>query len=115
MATLTGDSVSRRDAFVARLFEATLGAWDLAAVYIGVRLGLYRVLAERGPLAPGELAAATATHDRYVREWLEQQAVTGILSVDAPDSPPDARRYSLPPGNDEALLDETSLSYVAPI
>ena len=36
---------TRRDALVERLFNATLGAFDLYAVYLGDRLGLYRALA----------------------------------------------------------------------
>ena len=40
----------QRDALVGRLFEATLGAFDLLAVYLGDRLGLYRALAEHGPV-----------------------------------------------------------------
>jgi hypothetical protein len=70
MATST-DVDQRRDALVGRLFEATVGAMDVFAVYIGDRLGLYRPLAERGALTSGELAEATGTHERYAREWLE--------------------------------------------
>lgn len=44
-----------------------------------------------------ELAAKTGTYERYAREWLEQQDVTGILEVDDADEAPEARRYSLPP------------------
>jgi SAM-dependent methyltransferase len=105
----------RRDALVERLFEATLGAMDVLAVYLGDRLGLYRALSERGPLTSGELAEATGTHERYAREWLEQQAASGILEVDAAETAAQERRYSLPPGHDEALLDETSLNYIAPV
>jgi hypothetical protein len=48
----------RRDALVQRLFEATLGTWDLLAVYLGSRLGLYRAL----PVGlVGEGAAGTGT------------------------------------------------------
>src|SRR4029453_8407586 len=43
-----------------------------------------------------------------VREGREQQATTGTPDVY------DERRYTLPPGHDEALLDETSLNYAAP-
>jgi 2-polyprenyl-3-methyl-5-hydroxy-6-metoxy-1,4-benzoquinol methylase len=50
-----------------------------------------------------------------VREWLEQQATGGILDVDAADAGAGARRYQLPPGHAEALLDESSLDYIAPI
>jgi 2-polyprenyl-3-methyl-5-hydroxy-6-metoxy-1,4-benzoquinol methylase len=98
----------RRDALIERLFGATLGALDVASVYLGDRLGLYRTLRYRGPSTSAELAEAAGLNERYVREWLEQQATTGILDVD------DERRFSLPPGHDEALLDEASLNYVAP-
>jgi SAM-dependent methyltransferase len=108
------DAVGRRDALVERLFEATVGTWDLLAVYLGNRLGFYRALAERGSLTSFEAAEATGTHERYVREWLEQQAVSGILDVDGATDPA-MRRYSIPPGHDEALLDQTSLNYITPI
>jgi SAM-dependent methyltransferase len=108
------DAVTRRNALVERLFEATVGTWDVLAVYLGNRLGFYRALAERGSLTSFEAAEATGTHERYVREWLEQQAVSGILDVDGATDPV-MRRYSLPPGHDEALLDATSLNYITPI
>jgi SAM-dependent methyltransferase len=114
MATST-DVDQRRDALVGRLFEATVGAMDVFAVYIGDRLGLYRPLAERGALTSGELAEATGTHERYAREWLEQQAASGILEVEDAEAGAQERRFSLPPGHDEALVDETSLNYVAPV
>jgi SAM-dependent methyltransferase len=98
---------TRRDALVERLFNATLGAFDLFAVYLGDRLGLYRALASSGPMTSPELAAACGIDERYAREWLEQQAVTGILEVlDG--------RFSLPAGHDEALIDEASLAFAAP-
>lgn len=81
---------------------------DLLTVYVGVRLGLYRALADLGASTSQELAEASGLHERYVREWLEQQATTGILEVDGD------LRYALPAGHDEALLDETSLNHIAP-
>jgi 2-polyprenyl-3-methyl-5-hydroxy-6-metoxy-1,4-benzoquinol methylase len=108
------EAAARRDALVERLFQATLGAMDVLAVYLGDRLGLYRALAERGPLASNELAELTGTNERYVREWLEQQASSGILEVDDVQAPARERRYMLPPGHDEALLRETSMAYAAP-
>ena len=53
-------------------------------------------------------------HERYAREWLEQQAATGILEVDDASAGEAERRYSIPEGHDEALLDELSLNYAAP-
>ena len=87
---------------------------DLFGVYLGDRLGLYRALAEAGPLTSSGLAEAAGIHERYAREWLEQQAATGILDVDDVEAEAEERRFSIPPGHDEALLEETSLSYAAP-
>lgn len=116
MSTTTEAEVgARRNALVERLFGAALGTFDLFAVYLGRKLGFYRVLADGAGLAAGELAAATGTNERYAREWLEQQAVAGILDVEDASAAPDARRYSLPEGHDEALLDADSLNFIAPL
>ncbi len=61
---------------------AALATLELANVERGVRLGLYETLWRDGPQTSGELANATGTVERYVREWLEQQAVAGVLEVD---------------------------------
>ncbi len=108
-------TAERRDALVGRLFEATLGAFDLLTVYLGDRLGLYAALSDHGASTSSQLAKAAGIHERYAREWLEQQAMSGILEVDDPDADAGERRYSLPAGHDEALLDETSLNFCAPM
>jgi SAM-dependent methyltransferase len=105
----------RRDAFVGRLFEAVNATFDIFSVYIGLRLGLYRALVATGPSTSAELAASTGTAERHIREWLEQQAVTGVLEVDDASAAGLARRYSLPAGFDEVLLGRDSPSYFAPI
>lgn len=111
-ADVTTDE-ERREALVRKLSADALGALDLLCVYIGDRLGLYRVLASRPALIPAELAAASGVHERYAREWLEQQAVSGILQAENPDAPDDERRYRLPRGHDEVLVDESSLDFMA--
>ena len=103
-------SVQRRDELVERLFEAVLGMNDLYMVYIGDRLGFYRTIADTGKVTSAELAATTGTHERYVREWLEQQAVTGILEVEGKED----RRYRIPDGHEEVLTERDSLDYLAP-
>ena len=113
--TLTADAATRRDDLAARLGAAVLGALDLQAVYIGDRLGLYRALAEGGSATPVELAERAGIHPRYAREWLEHQAVGGALDVDDVDAQPDARRFSLPPGHAEVLLEPESLYLLAPL
>lgn len=102
------------EAFVGRLFEGALGTVDILTVYIGDRLGLYRALQERD-MTPAELAARCSIDERYSREWLEQQAVTGILMVDDASAPEDARRYSLPEGHALVLTDPDSAFSMAPV
>lgn len=114
-AVTTPSEAERRDALTARLFEATVGAFDLLAVHLGIDLGLYAALADRGPATAADLADRAGIDRRYAREWLEQQAVTGILEVDDPDADPDHRRYTLPDGHAEALLDPDSLSAAHPM
>ncbi len=108
------DVDGRRDELVERLFGAVLGMNDLYMVYIGERLGFYRALVEIGPATSAELSAAAGTHERYTREWLEQQAVTGILEVEDPGEGAPARRYRLPAGHEEVLTGRDSLNYLAP-
>jgi SAM-dependent methyltransferase len=109
------DVEAQRDALVGRIFGATLAAMDLFSVYLGDRLGYYGALAAGGPLTSRELAARTGTHERYAREWLEQQAVTGILEVEDADAGAGQRRFLLPPGYVEPLTDPDSLSAVTPL
>ena len=45
-----------RDALAERLFAASIGAFDLLHVYVGVQLGLYRAMADSQPLTAAELA-----------------------------------------------------------
>ena len=51
---------------------------------------------------------------RYAREWLEQQAVAGLLTVES-DGPPDDRRFAIPASTAEVMTDPTSLAYLAPL
>jgi 2-polyprenyl-3-methyl-5-hydroxy-6-metoxy-1,4-benzoquinol methylase len=105
----------RRDALAGRLAEAVTGTLELQAVYLGDRLGLYRALQDSGPATAHELAQRTGVHPRYAREWLEQQAVAGILDVDDVEADPEARRFALPAGHEAVLIDPESLALVAPL
>jgi 2-polyprenyl-3-methyl-5-hydroxy-6-metoxy-1,4-benzoquinol methylase len=104
-----------RDSFVERILKSTSGAFDIFTIYIGDRLGYYRALAAVGPLTSTELAARTGTHERYVREWLEQQTVSGILEVEDDAAPAESRRYRLPAGHEDVLVERDSLNYLAPL
>ncbi|MFP5380469.1 MAG: toprim domain-containing protein, partial [Vicinamibacteria bacterium] len=67
--------------------------------------------------APGgkalELARTARTDERYTREWLEQQAVCGILAHETDAR--GVRRYHIRPEDVEALLDPDSLAHLAPL
>jgi 2-polyprenyl-3-methyl-5-hydroxy-6-metoxy-1,4-benzoquinol methylase len=54
-----------------------------ANVLIGDKLGLYKKLAVSGPINSTELAKATGTAERYVREWLASQTAGGYVSYDS--------------------------------
>jgi protein-L-isoaspartate O-methyltransferase len=109
-ATVTFDE-GKRDAFAERLLNAAIATMDVFAVHFGGRLGLYEALA-KGPATVAEVTRRTGLHERYSREWLEQQAVSGVLEVEGAG---DDRRFALPPEHAEVLLDRDSLNYVAPI
>src|ERR1700748_2780880 len=88
-----------------RLFRNMVGALELLTVYLGERLGLYKALYAGGPATSVELAARTGTNERYIREWLEHHAASGLLEVDDPAAGPLDRRYRLPPRHVPVLAD----------
>ena len=106
---------AQRDALAERLFGAALGAYELMTVHLGDRLGYYRALAGGGEVTSAELARETGTDERYAREWLEQQAVAGILEVDDVAAVAAERHYRLPAGHAEVLVDRDSLAHLTPM
>jgi 2-polyprenyl-3-methyl-5-hydroxy-6-metoxy-1,4-benzoquinol methylase len=90
-----------------------VGALELFTVYLGERLGFYRALGAGGPATSAELAGRTGTAERYVREWLEHHAVSGLLEVDDPAADPLARRYRLPAEYVPVLADPDDIRYRA--
>src|SRR4051794_31044724 len=107
-------SDERRDALVERLFQATIGALELYSIHLGWRLGLYETLAADGALTPSELARRAGVHERYAREWCEQQAVAGFLEVEDTTAPEDARRFRLPEAHVEVFTAPDHPAHVAP-
>jgi SAM-dependent methyltransferase len=112
--TLASTATDATDALVERLFGATIGALELFSIYLGAELGLYRTLNERGALTAPGLAEAAGIAPRYAHEWLEQQAVAGLIDVDDAGAGPAERRYELPDAHARALARTEDPAHVAP-
>jgi len=85
------------------------GAASAVLVYIGDKLGLYKAMSDFGkPITSQELANLTSTSERYIREWLANQAAGGYLVYDS-----NSQRYTLPVEHAQALVNENSPAYIA--
>jgi len=85
-----------------------MGAVISAPLFIiGERLGLYRAMAGAGPLTSEEVAQRAGAAERYVREWLRNQAAGGYIAYDG-----ESDRYTLPDEHALALADEDSPFYL---
>jgi hypothetical protein len=65
------------NAFMGKAVGDIGAALSANMVLLGDKLGLYKAMAKAGPVTPTELAKATKTAERYVREWLGNQANNG--------------------------------------
>lgn len=72
----------RLNAFLGKAVGDLGAAVSAVLISIGDELGFYKALAI-GPLTAGELAAKAGAHERYVREWLSNQAAGGYVEYDA--------------------------------
>jgi SAM-dependent methyltransferase len=72
-------------------------------LHIGDRLGLYKAMAGAGPITSTSLAHRTGTTERYVREWLCNQAAGGYVVHHAADD-----TYELPAEQAMVVANEDS-------
>jgi 2-polyprenyl-3-methyl-5-hydroxy-6-metoxy-1,4-benzoquinol methylase len=91
--------------FVMKMVGDVGAAMSSIGVVLGDRLGLWKALAAE-PRTSAELASATKTNERYVREWLDSQAAAGYLRYDAA-----TERYSLTAEQAFTLADESSPAF----
>ncbi|MBA4179290.1 MAG: SAM-dependent methyltransferase [Anaerolinea sp.] len=113
MSTETTNALASPEELVGRLVESAAGAMEIVSIYAGEKLGWYSSLVNDGPATPVELAARTATNERYAREWLEQQATAGFLTFTQDAS--GVNRFAMPPGYEAVLHDRQSELFVAPL
>jgi len=97
------------EAAVGRTIADLGAAFSGVLVNIGRRLGLYKAMAEIGACTPEQLAESTGIRERYVREWLNNQAAGGYVRYE-----PESRRYTLPAAQAMVLAIEDSPVYMAP-
>lgn len=70
------------NAFLGKAVGDLGAAMSAVLISLGDELGLYRELA-KGPLTSVELAQRTGTTERYIREWLANQAASGYVEYDS--------------------------------
>ena len=95
-------NMDRLNEFVGKMVGDIGAAANTALIRTGDRLGLYKALA-RAPMTPTELAQATGTTERYVREWLSAQAASGYVEYDA-----ETKKFSMLPEQAMVFADDDS-------
>ncbi|HEY1260750.1 MAG TPA: class I SAM-dependent methyltransferase [Stellaceae bacterium] len=93
--------------FVGQMLSDIGGAASIALVRIGDALGLYKTLHAKGPMTSAELASAAGVNERYLREWLAQQAASNYLAYD-----PTTAKFELPPEQAMVFAVEDSPVYL---
>src|SRR5689334_24641867 len=96
-------------AFIGQVVTDLSAAFSGVLVNVGRRLGLYQAMAGRGACTSVALAEATGIRERYVREWLANQAAGGYVAYD-----PEKQTYALPPAQAMVLALEQSPIFMAP-
>jgi len=96
-------------AFVGQVVTDLSAALSGVLVNVGRKLGLYQAMAEVGPCTSTALAEATGVRERYVREWLANQAAGGYVAYDS-----GKQTYTLPPAQAMVLAVEQSPIFMAP-
>ncbi len=98
--------MDKLNAFIGQFVGDLGAAVHTGMVVIGEKLGLYKALAA-SPMTYAELAKATQTDERYLREWLCSQAAGGYITYDA-----DSEKFSLTEEQAFALANEDSPAYL---
>ncbi len=88
-------------AFMGRVLGDTSACMVTAMAALGDRLGLFKVLATRGPATAAEVGQHTGTQTRYAREWLGGMAAAGYITYE-----PTTKQFSLPAEHAAVLADE---------
>jgi len=108
LETIMQPDPEKLQAFAGQMAGDIGAAMSGALVVLGDRLGFYKTLAGAGPMTSAELARATDTNERNVREWLAAQAAAGYVDYD-----PAGQRFSLNPEQAAVFADEGGPAFMA--
>lgn len=101
--------MSKTEAFAGQVVSDISATFSGVMTRIGHTLGLYRAMAGAGAMSSRVLADKTGMHERYVREWLNNQTAGGYIAYD-----PETRTYTLPDEHLPVLVDEDSPMFLVP-
>lgn len=96
-------NTDKLNVFMGKMLVDVGAAISASLMLIGDKLGLYKALARGGPMTSAELASATSTTERYVREWLAAQAAAGYVDYDS-----NSAKFSMSPEQAMVFADEES-------
>jgi SAM-dependent methyltransferase len=97
------------EAFIGQVVTDLGAAFSGVLVNVGRKLGLYQAMADLGACTSVALADTVGIRERYVREWLANQAAGGYVTYDALK-----QTYTLPPAQAMVLADAESPIFMAP-
>jgi SAM-dependent methyltransferase len=103
----TGIDEAKLEAFMGQAVTDMGATISAPLMVIGEKLGLYKAMAHAGPLSSQDVAERAGAAERYVREWLRNQAAGGYVTYD-----PESDLYTLPDEHALALADEDSPFYI---
>jgi 2-polyprenyl-3-methyl-5-hydroxy-6-metoxy-1,4-benzoquinol methylase len=107
MATTHPIDEARLEEFMGRFVQDMGAAATAPLVLIGDKLGLYKAMADGEPVTAAQLAQRTGCRERYLREWLSQQAASAYVTYDA-----DSDTFTLPPEQALALAVDDSPVFI---
>lgn len=90
-------------AFTQKIFDDMAGAMSAGLCYVGIKTGLFQMMAHKGPLTQAQIIQDSTLQPRYVEEWLNAMVCSGYLEYNSVE-----RTYCLPDEHAYLLASEGS-------
>lgn len=105
--TPTPPTLEETGAFAQQIMGYFTGHTTTMMIHMGDRLGLYTALRDQGAMRAADLAAGTGLQERWLLEWLRNQAAAGILEHHGEE------RFALSPAGAAVLAEPSNPFYSA--